>query len=130
MLPDPEIHQYIAWAGIETAQQGVAVQQGHVGHAADVGNGAALAGSGKQLLVEGRDQGCTLAAQCHVLVAEIAHHGDAGFHCQGIRAAQLQTEAVFAGPVANCLAVAANGADLLWLQAGLFQQGLAGLCIA
>ena len=130
VLLDPVIHQYIARAAIEAAQQGVAVQKGHVGHATDVGNGAALAGAGKQLLVERRDQGCPLAAQRHVLIAEVAHHADAGFHRQGIRAAQLQAEATFAGPVAYGLAVAANGAYLLGLQAGLFQQGLAGLCIA
>ena len=130
VLADPQVHQHIARAGIKAAQQGVTVQQRHVGHAANVGNGAPLASAGKQLPVERGHQRSALAAQGHVLVAEVADHGDAGFHRQGIRAAQLQAEAAIAWPVAYGLAVTANGTNLLWLQAGLFQQGPAGLCIA
>ena len=126
MLLDPAVHQHVAWAGIKAAGEQAVIQQGHIGHAADVHDGNALICPGEKLPVKGWHQRGALPAQCHVLVAEITDHGNLTLHRQGVRAAQLNAKAWCLRAVANGLAVAANGANLGRCQAGLCQQGLTG----
>ncbi len=127
VLLDPAVHQHVARAGIKAAGELRVVQQGHIGHAADIHHCRPLSGASEQLPVKRGYQRCALASQRHVFVAKIADHGNACVYRQGVRAAQLNAKAGCLRAVANGLAVAANGANLLRGDAGLREQGLAGV---
>ena len=72
VLLDPAVHQHVARAGIKTAGELAVIQQGYIGHAADVRDGNALVCPGEKLPVKGGHQRGALPAQRHILVAKVA----------------------------------------------------------
>ncbi|BAP13228.1 hypothetical protein AS19_03770 [Alcanivorax sp. NBRC 101098] len=68
-----------------------------------------------------------MSTQSDVFIAEVANHGDARFHSEGVWAAQLHAEAGSVWAVTNGLSVTTDGANLFWCDGRLVEQSLAGV---
>jgi hypothetical protein len=114
VLLDPQIHQGIARAAVETQERQVRISrnQGDIRNAADIHHGEIPFTIPKHALMKTRHQRRTLSTGSHVFRPEIRDGQDAG--AVGNDAGIRDLERVGAGPVhrvTNCLSVAANGGN-------------------
>ena len=80
MTSDPGVHQHVARPRVK-ALNGSSTEVGKIGNAADVDDDAMNCRVGKHGLVEGRNQGRTLAAGGNIPAAEVTYDGGAGQLC-------------------------------------------------
>ncbi|MNF80779.1 hypothetical protein D3C84_630300 [compost metagenome] len=126
MAAIPAIEQGVGGTGIEAIDAGrVARQHRDIGDAAEVQYHPQGARFGKKRLMEGGHQGRPLTAEGHVQGAKIGDDVDAGQRRQQGRIADLQGKAE-GGTVAHCLAVGADGTDILGLKPCLGKQRQGG----
>ena len=116
---DPGIQQSVAGSGVETDDRGrrIPADEGHIGDAADVDDGAIVPFIPEKPAMEGRYEGCALAACGHVAAPEVSHCRDTGAFGNAAWIADLQRKGLSpGGAMPKRLAVGADRANVVPLQ--------------